>query len=135
MQHVLLRHEGDVLLKGSEIGMQITTVEQDRSLARQRPTGHDVHQRRLACAVGTDDSRRTRTGGSQAGAVQDALRCRRPGPVDPHIIADAPHLQLDIATLPRPVSAEPSNVSSKGPILMRSPGTRDWAPRTSSPLT
>ena len=37
-----------------------------------------------------------------AGAVQDALRCRRPGPVDPHIIADAPHLQLDIATLPRP---------------------------------
>jgi hypothetical protein len=56
MQYVLLRHEGDVPFEGQEIGMQIHTVEQDRSLARLRPTGHDVHQRGLACAVRSDDT-------------------------------------------------------------------------------
>jgi hypothetical protein len=56
MQYVLLRHEGDVPFKDREIGMQIHTVEQDRSFARLRPTGHDVHQRRLACAVGSYDA-------------------------------------------------------------------------------
>ena len=48
VQHVLLRHEGDVLLQGLEIGVQVHIVEQDRPFARERPTGHDVHQRGLA---------------------------------------------------------------------------------------
>ena len=48
VQHVLLRHEGDVLLQGLEIGVQVAAVEQHRPFARERPAGHDVHQRGLA---------------------------------------------------------------------------------------
>jgi hypothetical protein len=34
--------------------------------------------------------------------VQDALRCCRPGPVDPHIVADALNFQFDVAIPQRP---------------------------------
>ena len=43
VQDVLLRHECDILLQGLKIGVQVTIVEQYRSLAWEHPTGHDVH--------------------------------------------------------------------------------------------
>ena len=48
VQDVLLRHECDILLQGLKIGMQVTIVEQYRSISRKHPTGHDIHQRGLA---------------------------------------------------------------------------------------
>ena len=73
VQDVLLRHECDILLQGREIGVQVDSVEQYRALAREGPAGHDVHQRGLARAVGTDDGNELGRTNTQVGGVQDTL--------------------------------------------------------------
>src|SRR5262249_49399638 len=74
VQDVLLRHERDVLLQGSEIGVQVQIIEQYRSLAWERPTGQDVHQRGLARAVDANNADKLRRSNAQTYVMQDALR-------------------------------------------------------------
>ncbi len=99
MEHILLRHKRDILLHGLEIGVQVTIVQQDCPFARQHPTGHDVHQRGLARAVGTDDGDKFAREDAQVGALQNTAWYSA-GLSAAHIVADAPDQQLDIANAP-----------------------------------
>ena len=114
VQDVLLRHECDILLQSRKIGVQVASVEQYRPLARERPAGHDVHQRGLARTVGTDDGDELGRANTQVGGVQDTL-WRRTGPPARHVVADVAHQQLDIADAPAP--------GKRGPVE----GQFEWA--------
>ena len=94
--------------------MQVASVEQYRSLAREGPAGHDVHQRGLARTVGTDDGNELGRANTQVGGVQDTL-WGRTGPPARHVVADVAHQQLDIADAPAP--------GKRGPVE----GQFEWA--------
>lgn len=81
--------------------MQVTIIEQYHSITRKHSTGHDVHQRGLARAVGADDGDELGGEDAQVGVVKDMPRQPTHLPAR-HIVADAPNQQFDIADPPDP---------------------------------
>ena len=77
VQHVLLRHDGDVLLERLEVGVQVRAVEQHRPRVGRGTAAEDRQQRRFAGAAGSEQADELARPNDQGDVVEQRQRRRR----------------------------------------------------------
>ena len=81
VQHVLLRHDGDVFLEGLEIGVEVLAVHRHGPARRRVPAAQDREQRRLARTARAEQADELPGPDDQADVGRAAsAACPSPGP-------------------------------------------------------